>query len=190
MFTYPIDEELHLRIITQKDAQEIFELIHENRAYLKNWLGWLDQSTEVKDVQKNIHKNLLGFAIDSAIDTAIVYQGKIVGKIGFHTIDKSVKKAEIGYFLAEEYNGLGIMTRATEALVKIGFEHYQLHKIEIHCAEGNEKSQGIPKRLGFKQEGRIRSAEWLYDKYVNHYIFGLLREEWNEQLYKKVYGDK
>lgn len=180
MFTYTIDKELHLRLITQKDAVEIFELINENRAYLKLWLGWLDHSTELKDVQKNIHKNLLGFTVDSALDTAIIYQNKIVGKIGFNSIDKSLKKAEIGYFLAEEYNGLGIMTKATAALLKIGFEQYQLHKIEIHCAEGNEKSQGIPKRLGFKQEGIIRSNEWLYDKYVNHQIFGLLREEWHE----------
>lgn len=178
MFTYAIDEDVYLRLITQKDAQELFELINENRTYLKEWLGWLDYSNELKDVQKNIHKNLMGFAIDSTLDTAIIYQGKIVGKIGFNSIDKSTKKAEIGYLLAEKYNGLGIMTRATKALIDIGFDQYDLQKIEIHCAVGNDKSQAIPKRLGFQQEGVIRSVEWLYDRYVDHQIYGMLKEEW------------
>lgn len=34
-------------------------------------------------------------------------------------------------------------------------------------------------RLGFKLEGKLRQAEWLYDHYVDQVIYGLLAEEWS-----------
>lgn len=180
MFTYKIDDELELRLITQADAQEIYAFIEENRSYLREWLGWLDYSTELLDVQKHIHRNLMGFVTDSMLDTAIIYEGKIVGKVGFNEIDKSLKKASIGYMLDQNMNGKGIMTRAVKAITAIGFEHYQLNKIEIHAAVGNMKSRAIPEKLGFTEEGTIRNAEWLYDKYVDDVVYGMLREEWQQ----------
>lgn len=182
MFTYKIDDELELRLITQADAQEIHAFIEANRSYLREWLGWLDYSTELLDIQKNIHRNLMGFVTDVMLDTAIIYQGKIVGKVGFNDIDKSLKKASIGYMLDENMNGKGIMTRAVRAITAIGFERYQLNKIEIHAAVGNVKSRAIPEKLGYTEEGTIRNAEWLYDKYVDDVIYGMLREEWQQKL--------
>lgn len=39
----------------------------------------------------------------------------------------------------------------------------------------------IPQRLGFKQEGRLHQTEWLYNKFVDHFVFGLLKEDWEQQ---------
>lgn len=32
--------------------------------------------------------------------------------------------------------------------------------------------------MGFKEEGRLRQVEWLYDHFVDHVIYGLLADEW------------
>jgi ribosomal-protein-serine acetyltransferase len=40
------------------------------------------------------------------------------------------------------------------------------------------KSQKIPRRLGFKEEGIARQSEWLYDRFVDHVVFALLKQEW------------
>ncbi|MEO4053728.1 GNAT family protein [Solibacillus sp. CAU 1738] len=178
MFTYKVDEEIELRLVTQHDAEGIFEMIDRSRNYLREWLGWLDYSTEVSGTKQNIDMNLRKFAEGTALDTAIVYQGKIVGKIGFNSINPANKTAFIGYMLDERYQGHGIMTRATKAMLAIAFDYYHLQKVEIHVAEGNVKSRAIPERLGFIQEGTIRSAEWLYDHYVDHVVYGMLRKEW------------
>ena len=37
----------------------------------------------------------------------------------------------------------------------------------------------ILKEDWFKEEGTIRDAEWLNEKYVNHIMYGLLKNEWN-----------
>lgn len=178
MFLYNIDEDISLKLLTQSDAEAVFELINHNRAHLRKWLGWVDFSTEVDMSLALIEYNLQQFTKREALDTGIIYKGKLVGKIGFNKINKANKTAEIGYMLDERYTGYGIMTRAAEAMVHLAFREFGLQKVEIRVAPGNEKSRAIPKRLGFVEEGTIRSAEWLYDQYVDHVVYGMLKKEW------------
>jgi ribosomal-protein-serine acetyltransferase len=58
-------------------------------------------------------------------------------------------------------------------LYKLGFNKCALWKIK--------NSRGIPERLGFVNKGCIRQAEWLYDHYVDHVVYGKLAEEWNKK---------
>ncbi|MEK4227990.1 GNAT family N-acetyltransferase [Solibacillus sp. FSL H8-0538] len=178
MFYYQIDEELSLKLVTTHDTEEIYDMIDGSRVHLREWLGWLDTTIGPEITRQFTELNLQRFAKNEALDTAIVYKGKIVGKIGFNSINWSNKTAQIGYMLAEGAQGKGIMTRSVKAMTAIAFEHYGLHKVEIHVAEGNVKSRAIPARIGYTQEGMIRSAEWLYDHYVDHIVYGMLRKDW------------
>jgi ribosomal-protein-serine acetyltransferase len=90
----------------------------------------------------------------------------------------------IGYWLAEDQQGNGVMTRACRALVSYGFDTLQLHRVEIRCATGNERSCAIPKRLGFEHEGILREAEWLYDHYVDLHLFSILAQQWTMSTLK------
>lgn len=40
MFKYIVDENIELRLRDRKDAKAIFNLIDQNRLYLKQWLPW------------------------------------------------------------------------------------------------------------------------------------------------------
>ena len=73
------------------------------------------------------------------------------------------------------------MTRVAEALTEYAFKELALNKVEIRVAVGNKKSRSIPERLGFINEGCIRQAEWLYDHYVDHVVYGILSEEWTNK---------
>lgn len=178
MFYYKIDEELSLKLATTLDTEETFNMIDSSRDHLREWLGWLDTTTEPSMTSKFTELNLERFAKNEALDTLIVYNGKIVGKIGFNSINWSNKTAQIGYMLAEGAQGKGIVTRAAKAMTTIAFEEYGLHKVEIRVATGNVKSRAVPERLGYTEEGMIRSAEWLYDHYVDQIVYGILRSEW------------
>ena len=70
------------------------------------------------------------------------------------------------------------MTKACRAVVATAFEKYDLHRIEIRCATGNNKSCAIAKRLGFQYEGTLREAEWLYDHFVDLAVYSMLEQEW------------
>ena len=90
--------------------------------------------------------------------------------------------AEISLYVREEYQGKGLITKVAKALTDYAFNHLKLNKVEIRAAVENKKSRNIPERLGFVNEGSIRQAEWLYDHFVDHIVYGLLEEEWNENI--------
>lgn len=180
MFIHKINEDISLKLIELNDAERIFELTDKSRNYLSEWLPWLDFTKKVEDSKEFIQNSLKSYAENKSINTVILFKGEIVGVAGFNNINWSNKTAYIGYWLSEEYQGKGIMTKVAKALIDYAFSHLNLNKVEIRAALENEKSRSIPERLGFVNEGSIRQAEWLYDHFVDHIVYGLLADEWNK----------
>ncbi len=173
-----IDEDTELRIYEERHAHELAEVVDRNRAHLRQWLPWLDYSRTVEDSKAFIKNSLQQFANNEGFQMGIWYQDKLVGGIGLHTIDWANRKVEIGYWLAEAYQGKGLMTRACRTLVTYAFDELGLNKVEIRCATENIRSCAIPKRLGFTQEGILRDAAWLYDHFEDLVVYGMLAREW------------
>lgn len=176
-----INQDLALRMITPEDAEKVFALTDASREYLKEWLPWLDFTRELADTKAYIEGCIKGHKANSSLSLVILFNNEIVGIAGFNTINPSNKIGTIGYWLSEGAQGHGIMTKTAKALLQYAFETLKLHKVEIRVAEANHKSRAIPERLGFMQEGTIRAAEWLYDHYVDHVIYGLLVNEWQQK---------
>ena len=72
------------------------------------------------------------------------------------------------------------MTTACRAYVDHAFTRLDVHRVEIRCAVENRRSRAIPERLGFRLEGTLRDAEWLYDHFVDSVVYGMLADEWKE----------
>lgn len=178
MFSYRIDDKLHIKLLELHHAEELFKLSDRHRDHLRKWLPWVDGTTTVEDTKLFIQSSLQQFAAQNGFQAAIWCEGHIVGCIGLHVIDWNNKKTSIGYWLAPEQQGKGIMTRACRALIDYSFNELNLNRIEIRAGEFNQKSRAIPERLGFVQEGIVRQAEWLYDHYIDHVIYGMLAEHW------------
>jgi len=180
MFVHQIDENLSLKLIELRDAERIFELTNNSRSYLREWLPWLDTTTKLEDTMEFIKMSLKGFAENKCLNTVILFKGQIAGVAGYNSINWSNKTAYIGYWLGEEFQGNGIMTKVAKTLTNYAFNELNLHKVEIRAALENKKSRSIPERLNFVNEGCIRQAEWLYNHYVDHVVYGILAEEWNK----------
>ena len=80
---------------------------------------------------------------------AICFDGRIIGIIGHHQIDWRNRLTSLGYWVGQEFQGKGLVTTATRALVGHAFDEVNLNRVEIRCAVGNRKSRAIPIRLGF-----------------------------------------
>lgn len=173
------DGEMELVLVEPRLAGELYALVDRNRDSLREWLGWVDATRGPSDVREFIESELRAFAGGTSLGTFLIRaEGRIVGNVGYgHTIGHA-RRTEIGYWLGAEARGQGLMTKACRVLIDHAFGPLGLNKVEIHCATGNHRSCAIPQRLGFRHEGTIRDAEWLYDHFVDHNVFGLLRREW------------
>jgi ribosomal-protein-serine acetyltransferase len=180
MFSLKLSDDLELRLLEERHAEELFTIVDQNRPYLRQWLPWLDNNTSPSDTRIFIKNALDQFANNSGLVAGIWIRDRIAGVISYNAVDWQNRIAHIGYWIAAGYQGKGIVTRACKALVDYAFSELELNRVEIRCATGNKKSCAIPQRLGFTQEGVARQAEWLYDHFVDHVIYGVLRSEWKK----------
>ncbi|MBM7609704.1 ribosomal-protein-serine acetyltransferase [Lysinibacillus composti] len=180
MLVHKIDDEVSLRLFNLDDAEEFYNLTIGSKTYLKEWLGWLDHTKSVEDTAQHILSRCKELVENGGYPQsfAILYNDKIAGTIGFNEIHKANKMGIVGYWIGEKFQGKGIMSKAFKALIDYGFNDLKLNRIEVRVAIENKKSRALPEKFGFKEEGIIRQAEWLYDHYVDHVIYGLLTNEW------------
>jgi ribosomal-protein-serine acetyltransferase len=177
-FQIRVDEHTLLFLYQEKDATELFTLIDKNRSYFREWLSWIDSTKNINDSVFFIRENQLKYKSNLAFALGINYLGKIVGGISFNAIDFSHKNGTIGYMLSEDFTGRGIITQSCRALINYGFNELKLNRITIKCAVENTKSRAIPEKLGFKLEGIIEQNERLYNRFVDHAQYGMLKENW------------
>ena len=180
-FFCQIDDRLYLRLLKPADAADLFALVEANRAYLKQWLPWLNTTQTLDDTRHFIRQTQARVQDHQGFAAAMIYDGSLVGVAGLNGINWCDRNSSIGYWISEDQQGQGIVTKACRAILNHGFTHLELNRIAILCATGNDRSQAIPKRLGFVHEGTLRESQWLYNHFVNHEVYSMLRRQWLEK---------
>lgn len=182
MFSRSLGDDAELRLLEARHASALFALVDENRHHLRQWLPWVDMTRSVEDSRAFVELTLRQFAQSNGFHAGIWYQGEFAGVIGHHRIDWTNGATILGYWVGERYQGKGLVTRAVQAFLHHAFVEVKLNRLEIRCALGNDRSRAIPERLGFKPEGMLRDAEWLYDHFVDHVVYAQLAREYFERL--------
>jgi ribosomal-protein-serine acetyltransferase len=168
-----------LRLLEESDAADLYALVDGNRTYLARWLSWVEETRGAGDVLNFIRATRRQIAENKGFGVAIVEGDSIIGVIGFHSIDWTHGSTGIGYWLAEGHQGRGTMTEAVRALVAYAFEVWKLNRVEIRAAVANVRSRAIPERLGFKQEGILRQAGRIGDRFEDLVVYSMLAGEWS-----------
>ena len=89
---------------------------------------------------------------------AITVNGKVIGSIGaFRQGNIHRKTAELGYYIAEEYWGKGIMTEAVKQLCDYVFSNTDIIRIYAEPFAYNIGSCRVLEKAGFQYEGTLRS---------------------------------
>eukprot|EP01135_Chromosphaera_perkinsii_P006408 Nk52_evm10s490 gene=Nk52_evmTU10s490 len=172
-----VDDSLVLKVPELSDAEEIFNCVEKNREYLRCYLPWLDRVQSVQDEEGFLKFIRSGFEEGKMAQFGIWFKGKFVGVVGFHEFASHI--GTIGYWMSQAVSGMGLMSKSVEKIIEYGFSERNLHRIVICCGTKNSKSQKIPERFGFTFEGVTRDAEYLYDHYVSHKIYSMLKPEWD-----------
>ena len=85
--------------MAETDAEALTFLIDRNRTYLREWLPWLDSSTNVRDAMRFIGRSIEQAQDMNGLTLGIICDGKLAGVIGQHYVDSLNRRTEIGYWL-------------------------------------------------------------------------------------------
>lgn len=173
-----IDDHISLELTAPKHASGLFDTVDNNREHLSRFLPWVGNMQSVENFKTYIEYCELQYQQKTDVSFVIMVNNKTAGRIGMHHMQLQNKSGAIGYWLAKEFEGRGIVTRACKTIIRYGFEELALNRIEIKAAENNIRSQAIPEKLHFKKEGILREAEWVNNEFLDIVLYSMLRSEW------------
>lgn len=169
-------ERLILRKITRDDVEAIFS--YGSKDEVTKYVTW--------DTHKTLadSEGFVNFALQQYEKKQIAPWGielkendKFIGTIDFvHWLIRH-KSAEIGYVLAPEYWGKGIVTEAAREVIAFGFNNMDLVRIQARCMVENIGSQRVMEKCGMSYEGTLRKNMFVKGKHVDLKMYSILREE-------------
>jgi ribosomal-protein-serine acetyltransferase len=183
-FTMPLTEygALTLRPIEQSDDQALFQLVDRDRDYLRVWQNWPDVLQSYQDMRLYVQTSLFKSRNRQGFDMLIEYHGHIVGKIGIVYINWTQQFGEIGYWLAQNAQGRGLITRAVWLITGYSICTLGIPNIYIRCATGNVKSRAIPERLGFQNEGIQPRQVIIHGQAHDDMLYTLSKKDWYKNM--------
>ncbi|MBL7942366.1 MAG: GNAT family N-acetyltransferase [Flavobacteriales bacterium] len=115
--------------------------------------------------------------------------GTIIGECGFHTWNRTHRKAELFYAMRDDmFKRKGFATEAVEYLLGYGFTHMQLHRVEAKVASANVPSVRILQRFGFVHEGILRQDYVVDGINEDSEMHSLLQSEWHRHMAENGMG--
>ncbi|HTS30778.1 MAG TPA: GNAT family protein [Bryobacteraceae bacterium] len=164
-----------------RDAGAVFTTVDRNRAYLRQWLPWVDYTQSPEDIRQFIARVQAQYDANQGPQAGIWVKGELAGALGCHAIDWANRNSSIGYWVDQQHQGKGLITRCCTEMLEYLFREIRLHRVEIRCGTGNHRSCAIPQRLGFTREGIAREAEWVNDRWVDLVVWSMLQDDWRKR---------
>lgn len=105
--------------------------------------------------------------------------GAVIGGITMGDIQRSVAQScNLGYWIGQAHARQGYMTEALGLVLRHAFGVLGLHRATAACLPSNAASQGLLRKLGFRQEGYAREYLRIDGRWQDHLLFALLASEW------------
>jgi ribosomal-protein-serine acetyltransferase len=176
-----IEQSLHLRRLQVDSAPEIFHAIDQDREYLRQWLPFVDQTRKKEDTEIFIKSILHTSCPKKDLIYEIWSAGQFAGLIALKEIDGWNKKTELGYWIIQRLQGMGLVTKSCQALIDLAFTRLGMNRVQLKAAIGNARSSLVAERLKFKLEGIEREGEQHHRKYFDLIVYGILKKEWESR---------
>ena len=106
----------------------------------------------------------------------------VIGCLGLTHINEFNGTVTLGYWLGEDHWRNGYMFEAAREAIRFAFEDLNLRRIDVEAFVGNDASNGLIKKLGFRFEGtkvegtKIKAT----GKIVDAHTYGMLKSEWKK----------
>lgn len=107
--------------------------------------------------------------------------GQFIGIIGPVWLDWGSRACEVGFSLAHEAWGQGLMTEALKAFLRYAFDGLQLNRVEGQHDLRNPASGRVMKKAGMMREGKLLQRLYYKGEYADVALYAALRASWQRE---------
>ncbi len=177
-------QNLFLRRAWHTDYEDWAQVRAANRAFLEEY-----EPTWPKDClsESSFHRRVERLADDVRFDRAysfLIFENtelELIGGINLNNVSRGAAQfASLGYWLAQKWQGKGLMNQAARAVLAHAFTDLRLERVNAATLVHNEKSRAMLQRLGFAEEGFAKAYIQIAGKRQDHVLYGLNAEDFKE----------
>ncbi|GGZ24479.1 N-acetyltransferase [Streptomyces inusitatus] len=164
-----------LRALEPSDAEALWRWNHDPEV-----MRWMDDGhpqslartlASLQERPRNSYGDVL-LGVEASED------GRLIGLVRLRDAEPETGCAELDVYLGEkEYWGRGFATDALRRVCRYGFEDMRLHKISLTVVVENHAARRVYDKVGFVEEGRLRSVFRRDGRWYDQYTMGLLEGE-------------
>jgi ribosomal-protein-serine acetyltransferase len=176
-----LDEQTELRPLDPGCTDAYFAMIDRHRAHIAAWVRTPARLADREAARLHLESFAESNQAGQGVSMGLWHKDALVGEVALYAINWRERSSFIGYYLAEDAQGKGLVTRACGALLGLAFDTLKLNRVELSAAVGNARSRAVAERLGFAFEGVQREAQRFDDRYEDLATYALLARDWRER---------
>lgn len=173
-------ERVVLRPVQQCDAQDMFVFVADPTVV--HFLPW-HPASELRGVQAFLEQQRARRQNGESLAFSIIWKatGTVIGSTDIMQLLAHDRHVELGYILAKEFWGKGIMTEAATLSRDYVFEGLKRQKLVAFADHENNGSRRVLEKIGMSEIG----SEWRTVKNLNRlYVrYELTRETWEKLVH-------
>lgn len=179
-------ERLIVRMALRRDCDSVLAYYKDNEAHLTPFTPVFPPEFFTKPFwERQVDYNIDEFYADASVRLFVFEKSdprKAIGNVSFGGILRSAAQfCYLGYGLAEDKQGRGLMTEAVRVFIEYGFKEMNLHRIMANYVPTNERSGKLLRRLGFTVEGYARDYLNLNGRWQDHIMTSLTNVDWQQK---------
>ena len=173
-------ERVVLRPVELCDAEDMFVFVADPQVV--HFLPW-QPASELRGVTAFLEQQRARRRSGESLAFSVVLKetGKVIGSTDLMQLQARSKEAELGYILAKDFWGKGLMTEAAALSRDYAFGVLQREKLLAFADHENIGSRRVLKKIGLQEAGsEWRTVKELSRLYIRH---ELTRENWEKLVH-------
>ena len=148
-----------LRLLRLGDLDPYFELVQRNRERLADrFVGTVSRTKTLQEAQEFVEEMIRHTISNTYFPYVIIdkNESRIIGFIDLKNIDWSVPKTQIGFYIDEDYEGKGIISKAISKIIDYCFDEKGFEKLFMRIHPENLAAKKVAEKCSFELEGTIK----------------------------------
>jgi ribosomal-protein-serine acetyltransferase len=158
LYPFKLESKILLKPLGPEDTDSFYAFVVANRSHLQRFDPFVAELQTAKDIQKTLTRIHRRHEQGRSLSCGIWEGHNLIGWLNCG-LNRKTKGMRIGYGLAEDHQGRGIITHTAQTVLNYAFAELGMKYAWLTCWTTNIPSIHVAERLGFKPEPKIMPAE-------------------------------